>query len=205
MSPLFKHDTHPEDPNTVGSAKDVEDLMRKYDKESNTRIWEGTPAVIVRMVMVFFSLYCIWSTLFSVAALEKRLTAFLALLVIMGYLIYPASKHHVRHNYIPWYDYVIMVLGAACFLYYYFSYDSLVTVLTSFSRMSTLQVAREPSRITEDWLSVTLTKWTSVRYSLASATISSIWMPLGGPTSAVTTNSPLSKSSVILISVTPIR
>ncbi|MDO5412189.1 MAG: TRAP transporter permease [bacterium] len=140
MSPLFKHDTHPEDPNTVGSAKDVEDLMRKYDKESNTRIWEGTPAVIVRMVMVFFSLYCIWSTLFSVAALEKRLTAFLALLVIMGYLIYPASKHHVRHNYIPWYDYVIMVLGASCFLYYYFSYDSLVTVLTSFSRMSTLQV-----------------------------------------------------------------
>ena len=141
MSPLFKHDTHPEDPNAVGSARDVEDLMRKYDKESNTRIWEGTPAVIVRMVMVFFSLYCIWSTLFSVAALEKRLTAFLALLVIMGYLIYPASKHHVRHNYIPWYDYVIMVLGAACFLYYYFSYDSLVTVLTSFSRMSTLQVA----------------------------------------------------------------
>ena len=140
MSPLFKHDTHPEDSNAVGSAKDVEDLMRKYDKESNTRIWEGTPAVIVRMVMVFFSLYCIWSTLFSVAALEKRLTAFLALLVIMGYLIYPASKHHVRHNYIPWYDYVIMVLGASCFLYYYFSYDSLVTVLTSFSRMSTLQV-----------------------------------------------------------------
>ena len=140
MSPLLKHDTHPEDPNAVGSAKDVEDLMRKYDKESNTRIWEGTPAVIVRMVMVFFSLYCIWSTLFSVAALEKRLTAFLALLVIMGYLIYPASKHHVRHNYIPWYDYVIMVVGAACFLYYYFSYDSLVTVLTSFSRMNTLQV-----------------------------------------------------------------
>ena len=140
MSPLFKHDTHPEDSNAVGSAKDVEDLMRKYDKESNTRIWEGTPAVIVRMVMVFFSLYCIWSTLFSMAALEKRLTAFLALLVIMGYLIYPASKHHVRHNYIPWYDYVIMVLGASCFLYYYFSYDSLVTVLTSFSRMSTLQV-----------------------------------------------------------------
>ena len=29
MSPLFKHDTHPEDSNAVGSAKDVEDLMRK--------------------------------------------------------------------------------------------------------------------------------------------------------------------------------
>ena len=140
MSPELKQDTLPEDPTAVGSAKDVEDLMRKYDKESNTRIWEGTPAVAVRMVMVFFSLYCIWSTLFSVAALEKRLTAFLALLVVMGYLIYPASKHHVRHNYIPWYDYILMIVGASCFLYYYFSYDSLVMVLTSASRMSTLQV-----------------------------------------------------------------
>ena len=140
MSPLFQHSTPPEESNAVGSAKDVEDLMRKYDKESNTRIWEGKPALVVRMVMVFFSLYCIWSTLFSVAALEKRLTAFLALLVIMGYLIYPASKHHVRHNYIPWYDFVIMIVGASCFLYYYFSYDSLVTVLTSFSRMNTMQV-----------------------------------------------------------------
>ena len=140
MSPELKQDILPEDPTAVGSAKDVEDLMRKYDKESNTRIWEGTPAVVVRMVMVFFSLYCIWSTLFSVAALEKRLTAFLALLVIMGYLIYPASKHHMRHNYIPWYDFVIMVVGASSFLYYFFSYDSLVMVLTSASRMSTLQV-----------------------------------------------------------------
>ena len=140
MSPLFHHSTPPEESDAVGSAKDVEDLMRKYDKESNTRIWEGKPALVVRMVMVFFSLYCIWSTLFSVAALEKRLTAFLALLVIMGYLIYPASKHHVRHNYIPWYDFIIMIVGASCFLYYYFSYDSLVTVLTSFSRMNTMQV-----------------------------------------------------------------
>ena len=54
----------------VGTAEDVEKLMRKYDRESNTRIWEGKVAVIVRAVMVIFSLYCIYSTLFSVAALE---------------------------------------------------------------------------------------------------------------------------------------
>ena len=39
---------------------------------------------------------------------------------------------------------------------------------------STLQVAKEPKRITEDWLSVTLTKWTPERYSLASSTMPSI-------------------------------
>ena len=119
-----------------GSALDAETLMRKFDKESNTRIWEGTPAIIVRVVMVAFSLYCIWSTLFSVAALEKRLTMFMALVIIMGYLTYPASRHHVRHNYIPWFDFVLMAVGAGCFLFFCLKYDSLVKVLTSASKMT---------------------------------------------------------------------
>ena len=122
----------------VGSAKDVEAIMRKYDRESNTRIWEGTPALIVRLLMVAFSAYCIWSTLFSVAALEKRLTIFLALIIIMGYLTYPASKHHVRTNYVPWYDFVLMFVGAAAFIYYCVSYDALVKILTSASKMNAL-------------------------------------------------------------------
>ena len=104
MSLNHKHDNY-SPPTTdevdIGSVKDVEEIMRKYDRESNTRIWEGTPALIIRLLMVAFSAYCIWSTLFSVAALEKRLTIFLALIIIMGYLTYPASKHHVRTNYVP--------------------------------------------------------------------------------------------------------
>ena len=119
-----------------GSALDAETLMRKFDKESNTRIWEGTPAIIVRIIVVAFSLYCIWSTLFSVAALEKRLTMFMALVTIMGYLTYPASRHHVRHNYIPWYDFVLMAVGAGYFLFFCLKYDSLVKVLTSASKMT---------------------------------------------------------------------
>ena len=69
----------------VGTTKDVEDIMRKYDRESNTRIWEGMPALIVRIITVAISVYCICSTLFSVAALEKRLTAFLGLIIVIGY------------------------------------------------------------------------------------------------------------------------
>ena len=101
-----------------GNAADLEAVMKKYDRESNTRIWEGTPALVVRFIMVAFSLYCMYSTLFSVAALEKRMTGFLAMVIIMGFLTYPASKHHVRHNYIPWYDFILMAVGASCFLYF---------------------------------------------------------------------------------------
>ena len=128
-----------EDPE-VGTAKDVEDIMRKYDRESNTRIWEGKPAILVRVIIVAFSVYSICSTLFSVAALEKRLTAFLALIILMGYLTYPASKHHVRPNHVPWYDFVLMIVGSGCFFWYNFSYDKLAKILTSASRMKTLYV-----------------------------------------------------------------
>ena len=124
----------------VGTAADVEAVMRKYDRESNTRTWEGTPGIVVRVIMVIFSLYCIWSTLFSVAAIEKRLTAFIGCVIIMGYVTYPASKHHVRHNYIPWFDYVLMIVGAASFFYYCFAYDSLVMILTSASKITPFQI-----------------------------------------------------------------
>ena len=91
--------------------------------------------------MALFSVYCIWSTLFSTAALEIRLTAFLGLIVIMGYLTYPASKHHVKPNSLPWYDIVLMVLGAAAFFYYCATYSSLVKVLTSAAKMTPFYIA----------------------------------------------------------------
>lgn len=95
--------------------EEMDAVMRKYDRESATRVWTGKPKIVISVVMALFSVYCIWSTLFSTAALEIRLTAFLGLIVIMGYLTYPASKKHVHPNRLPWYDIVIMVIGAAAF------------------------------------------------------------------------------------------
>ena len=118
------------------TQQQLDDIMRKYDKESATRIWEGTPKLIVRCIMAAFSLYCIWSTLFSRAGIEIRLTAFTGLIIIMGYLTYPLSKHHVKPNHLPWYDIILMVAGAGCFFYYCISYKSLVMVLTSASKMT---------------------------------------------------------------------
>ena len=124
-------------PQTQAKADEsVEDIMRKYDRESATRVWEGTPKIVVRYIMAAFSLYCIWSTLFSTADLPIRLTAFLGLIVIMGYLTYPASKHHVTPNVMPWYDIVLMVLGAGSFFYYCFNFRVLVKVITSASALA---------------------------------------------------------------------
>ena len=121
--------------------EDMDAVMRKYDRESATRIWAGKPKIVISVIMALFSVYCIWSTLFSTAALEVRLTAFLGLIIIMGYLTYPASKKHVHANRLPWYDIVIMVIGAAAFFYYCFNYGTLIKTLTSAAKMTPFLIA----------------------------------------------------------------
>ena len=102
----------------VGTAADVEEVMKKYDRESNTRIWTGVPKQIVRYFMAAFSVYCIAMTLLFRGIAEIPLTLFLAFIIIIGYLNFPMRKHNVRENYVPWYDIVIMVLGSAPFFYF---------------------------------------------------------------------------------------
>ncbi|EGJ46544.1 hypothetical protein HMPREF0866_01564 [Ruminococcaceae bacterium D16] len=102
----------------VNVADAVDEVMKKYDRESNTRIWEGKPKLVVKTIMALFSLYCIIVTLFVSGLLEVRLTMFLGLILIIGYLNYPVKKGYMKVNYIPWYDLVIMVLGAGSFFYF---------------------------------------------------------------------------------------
>ena len=99
-------------------AADLDAVMRKYDRESATRIWEGTPKIIITAIMAIFSLYCLYMTLFSTALPEVRLTLFVGCIIILGFLTYPAKKGHVHVNSMPWYDIVLMVVGSACFFYF---------------------------------------------------------------------------------------
>ena len=97
---------------------DVDAIMRKYDRESNTRIWTGIPKKIVGIILALFSMYCIYVTLFANFLEQVRLSSFLGLVIVMGYLTYPAKKGKMQPNYMPWYDIMLMVLGAASFFYY---------------------------------------------------------------------------------------
>ena len=118
-------------------APDLDAVMRKYDRESATRLWEGTPQLIIRILMAAFGLFCIGMTLFSKAMPEIRLTMFVGCIIIIGFLTSPASKHHVRVNYLPWYDIVLMVVGAACFFYFALNAMTLVRLST---RIETVHV-----------------------------------------------------------------
>ena len=114
----------------VGSAEDVDEVMKKYDRESNTRVWEGTPGQIVRFLSVGFSVYSIWVTLFSTAMPEVRLNVFLGMILILGYLHYPIRKGNVKANSLPWYDILIMICGAGPFFYFAFKATDIIKLAT---------------------------------------------------------------------------
>ncbi|MBR5223416.1 MAG: TRAP transporter permease [Clostridia bacterium] len=96
---------------------DVEAVMKKYDRESNTRVWEGVPKVIVNSLLAVFSLFCIYVTFFATWLDLVRLASFVGAIVFIGFLVFPAQKGTQRVNYIPWYDIVLMLVGSGTFFY----------------------------------------------------------------------------------------
>ena len=119
------------DSQEVGTAADVDAVMKKFDRESNVRIWEGTPKWIVKFIMIAFSLFCMYLTLFNKGQAEFRLCTFLGGIVVIGYLNFPIKKGNVKVNSLPWYDILIMVVG--CIPFFYFAFNAEKIALTDYA------------------------------------------------------------------------
>ncbi len=105
------------DSEALDAAAAVDEIMKKYDRESNTRLWEGWQKIAVYAVLAAFSLFCIYVTLFVTWMDLVRYPSFMGCILVIGYLIYPARKGVQKVNHMPWYDWIIMVLGAGAFFY----------------------------------------------------------------------------------------
>ena len=125
MALFKKHKTEPVPPEdtgahdtSVGTAADVEAVMKKYDRESNTRVWESLPKLVIRWLMVAFSAYCIIDTVFLSTRQEVRLPMFVGLILLFGFLTFPAKKGDERVNHMPWYDIVLLIAGPGAYFFY---------------------------------------------------------------------------------------
>ncbi len=112
--------------------ENIDTVMRKYDRESNTRVWVGKPKTVISVILAAFSLWCIYVTLFATFLEEIRLTSFMGMIILMGFLIYPAKKGTQKVNYMPWYDIVMMLVGSAAFFYFTFNAETIVNQGTRF-------------------------------------------------------------------------
>ena len=124
MSDLKEKDlqtTSPVADTETGTAADVEEIMKKYDRESNVRPWEGVPAMVIKVLLAAFSLFMIYMNLFAVWDERIRRPLFLGVVIVFVFVLFPARKSGGKPqkvNWIPIYDIVIASLGAGSFFYF---------------------------------------------------------------------------------------
>lgn len=111
----------------IPEAMDLDDVMKKFDRESNIRVWEGTPKIVVSCILASFAIFCTYVTLFATWLDELRLTTFMAFIMFIGYIVFPAKKGVQKKNYIPWYDYILMIAGTGSFLYFAINASEIVS------------------------------------------------------------------------------
>ena len=103
---------------SVGTAADVEAVMKKYDRESNTRSWEGMPKLLICILMAAFAAYSIVDTVFLTILPQRRLPIFMGMILLIGFLTFPAKKGDSRVNHMPWYDVLLLIAGPGAYFFY---------------------------------------------------------------------------------------
>ena len=124
----------------VGTMEDVEAIMKKYDRESNTRIWEGTPKKILRVFTAAFGIFLIVMNMWLKMDERARRPIFLGLVILLVFIYYPLKKGSQKVNYMPWYDIVLALVGSFCYFFYPLNLKAIVGVGTRIQRIFTIQI-----------------------------------------------------------------
>ena len=105
---------------------DVQSIMEKYDRESNVRVWEGIPRLVVRVLLALFSVITIIVTVFLAPMAEVWLPCFVGMALLLGYIVFPHRKGMKKANYMPWYDVIAMLAGAGAFFYFALNAEDII-------------------------------------------------------------------------------
>ena len=109
------------------TEQETEALLAQFDRESNTRRFTGVPDILIKGLLLLFAVYVFWITLIANLPEQVRRCGFLGILIFTGFMLYPARRGMTKkQNYIPWYDFVLGILGAAAFFYYIINFDAII-------------------------------------------------------------------------------
>jgi len=109
------------------SQKETDELLAKFDRESNVRRFTGVRSYVVTGLLVLFAAYTFWVTLIGNLPEQVRRCVFVGTLIFLGYMLYPLRKDMTkRENHIAWYDIVLGCVGAIAFFYYVVNFRAIV-------------------------------------------------------------------------------
>ncbi|MCI7259945.1 MAG: TRAP transporter permease [Selenomonas sp.] len=106
-------------------VKLAEDVLKKYDKESDTMEYTGFMAKIVAAIAIAFSIFQLYTAIFGVLDAHLQRGVHLGFGLALVFLLYPTCKSWSRHKLHP-FDLLLAVLGAAAPAYIIYEYQNLV-------------------------------------------------------------------------------
>ena len=107
------------------NEEEIKQLMKELDREQAYRehtCWRQYITVVISVAFVLFQLY---ATLTGHITAQILRATHLAFIQLLAFLLFPASKK-MRKDTLPWYDVVLALIGASCWMYIVINFDTLV-------------------------------------------------------------------------------
>lgn len=103
----------------------ADEVLKKYEKESDTMQYKGFMAKLITAIAITFSLFQLYTAVYGVLDAHLQRAVHLGFGLALVYLLYPTRKSWPRHRVHPL-DLVLAVLGAAAPAYLVVCYQELV-------------------------------------------------------------------------------
>ena len=105
----------------------MQQVLKDFDRESNTRHFEGVPMIVIQAMLIAFSVFVIWMNVFSTLPEQIRRASFIGIVIFMAFILYPVKKNHAsKINKVPIYDFIMGIVGSGCFFYYVVNFQTIV-------------------------------------------------------------------------------
>lgn len=121
------------------SAAEVNEIMQKYDRESATRVFSGKKALLIKGLLIAFTLFAVYINTFWHLSVQVHRSAFIAAVLFLVFLLYPARKNAPKNtNKVPWYDLLLSVVSSSSFLYFSLNFRELVSHAGQYTQQDVL-------------------------------------------------------------------
>ncbi|HOB11573.1 MAG TPA: TRAP transporter permease [Syntrophomonadaceae bacterium] len=110
---------------TPGNEVNIDELLARYDRESDYRRFGGFGKWVVALIAISFSLFQLYTAAFGVLDAHLQRAVHLAFAMSLVFLLYPSRKSWSREH-LHWIDAILAVVATAMPLYIVIFYKELV-------------------------------------------------------------------------------
>lgn len=107
------------------TEEEQQELLSKYDKESNFRNFTGIIKWVIKGGAISFSVFQLYTAIFGTLASQLQRSVHLTFALALIFLLYPITKK-AKKNQLPIYDGLLSIISIVVGLYWTFEYSNLV-------------------------------------------------------------------------------